>query len=61
MHAQIKLSPAIPHDPKKAPEKSLLKRTLAKKALEREGSPQLNPVSLNTQLNSISKKVRKHV
>merc|ERR1719285_1413147 len=59
MHAQIKLSPAIPHDPKKAPEKSLLKRTLAKKALEREGSPQLNPVSLNTQLNSVSKKGKK--
>jgi len=59
MHAQIKLSPAIPHDPKKAPEKSLLKRTLAKKAMEREGSPQLNPVSLNTQLNSVSKKGKK--
>jgi len=60
MHAQIKLSPAIPHDPKKAPEKSLLKRTVLKKALEREGSPQLNPVSLNTQLNSsISKKGNK--
>ena len=65
--ASIKSSPGIPHDPKKHPEKGLLKR---RSLADADGSglnesisggltasPMLNPVSLNTQLNSISKKV----
>lgn len=46
--ASIKSSPGIPHDPKKQPEKGLLKT----KSMSRTGSPALNPVALNTQLNA---------
>eukprot|EP00088_Acartia_fossae_P035340 TRINITY_DN363_c0_g2_i11.p1 TRINITY_DN363_c0_g2~~TRINITY_DN363_c0_g2_i11.p1 ORF type:complete len:871 (-),score=354.25 TRINITY_DN363_c0_g2_i11:199-2757(-) len=66
--ASIKSSPGIPHDPKKHPEKGLLKRSsmadadggLNESISENlAASPMLNPVSLNTQLNSISKKGKK--
>ena len=48
LYTSIASSPGTPHDPKKNPEKSLLKRTLSKPAST------LHPVSLNTQLNSLS-------
>lgn len=46
--ASIKSSPGIPHDPAKQPDKGLLKR----KSISNTGSPALNPVALNTQLNA---------
>jgi len=50
----IKSSPGIPHDPRKKPEKGLLKTKTAPRTPQNE-----NPVQLNTQLNSVSKKVLK--
>jgi hypothetical protein len=47
----IKSSPGIPHDPRKKPDKGLLKTKTAPRTPQNE-----NPVQLNTQLNSISKK-----
>jgi len=54
--SSIASSPGTPHDPAKNPEKSLLKR---RKSLLDDRSPELQPVQLNTQLNSISKRGQK--
>merc|ERR1719430_1946529 len=48
---QVKSSPQTPHDPDKKPTKKLLKK---KESLE-SSAKKLNPVGLNTQLNSRSK------
>jgi len=48
---QVKSSPQTPHDPDKKPVKKLLKK---KESLE-SSAKKLNPVGLNTQLNSRSK------
>merc|ERR1712037_628743 len=47
---QVKSSPQTPHDPDKKPVKKLLKR-----GKEESSAKKLNPVGLNTQLNSRSK------
>ena len=47
---QVKSSPQTPHDPDKKPVKKLLK-----KGKEESSAKKLNPVGLNTQLNSRSK------
>lgn len=63
LYSSIANSPGTPHDPRKNPEKSLLKcvpsslnNSIDLNSSLLGNSKQLNPVQLNTQLNSISKK-----
>merc|ERR1712059_49224 len=52
--SSVKNSPQIPHDPDKNPTKTLLK-----KRVSLESGKRLNPVQLNTQLNSRSNSAKK--